>query len=107
MTAIQTYGRNLFSDADSVTAMQTHGRNLFCDADSVIAMQSHGRNSLDHAETGQLGRAHSLATAQSEGLVTASSKSLGSHVHGQPSKQTSSRRSLDSKGGSRFVIVQL
>ena len=77
----------------------------------VCNVQSHLRSSLDEAEAGQLSHGqlshgqlshgHSLATAQSEGLATASSRSLGSQLHPHPAKQASSRRSLDSKGGSR------
>ncbi len=78
----------------------------------VYNVQSHLRSSLDEAEAGQLSHGqlshgqlphgHSLAAAQSEGLATASSRSLGSQLHPHPAKQASSRRSLDSKGGSRY-----
>ena len=53
---------------------------------------------MDQTASGHMSRAHSLATALSEGLVSVSSKSLASHI--QPTAQASSRRSLD-RGGSR------
>ena len=56
---------------------------------------------MDAAESGQMSQPQSLAAAQSEGLATASSRSLGADA--QPAKHSSTRRSLD-KGGSRPVI---
>ena len=67
----------------------------------LIGMQSHHRSSMDRAESGQMSRVQSAAT---EGLFTASSKSLPSHI--QPTKQSSSRRRSLDKGGSRSVLAQ-
>ncbi|DBA84895.1 TPA: transcription factor [Trebouxia sp. C0004] len=99
------YGDEGTAGSDIVVNFQTHDTGFAGHSKGFVnghskgkdRIQSHSKNSLDEAEAGQLSRGHSLA----EGLVTASSSSLGSQVHAQPAKQASSRRSLDSKGGSR------
>ena len=59
------------------------------------AVQSHRSEASDGTEPGQMPRMHSLT----DGITTASSKSLGSQV--APVKQSSSRRrSLESRRGS-------
>ena len=67
----------------------------------LMGVQSHHRSSLDRGEPGQMSRAQSTAT---EGLFTASSKSLPSHI--QPAKLPSSRRRSLDKSGSRSVLAQ-
>ena len=62
-----------------------------------------GRDSLDGAESGTHPRTAVMARQQSHALVNASSKSMGSHV--MPHRQTSSRRSLDSR--SKYILLLL